>query len=116
MAASEQISRVAPYARRLLDDDYVQDEVDRLFTHLRDSSRRARRTGPTQAATDRRLRNQLTAALAAAAHIARALHEPEPEPPKRHGVRRTVLFATVAGAATVGYRQLTAKGSVQRDG
>jgi hypothetical protein len=45
---------------------------------------------------------------------ARALNQPEPAP-KRHRVRRLVLAATVAGAATVGYRQLTAKGSVQRD-
>jgi hypothetical protein len=114
MPATEQISRLAPYARRLLDDDYVQDEFDRLFTNLRDGSQRARRQGAAQAATDRQLRNQATAALAAATHIVRALNQPEPAP-KRHRVRRLVLVATVAGAATVGYRQLTAKGSVQRD-
>jgi len=116
MPVSEQISRVAPYARQLLDDNYVQDELDRLFTNLRDGSQRARRTGAAQAATDRQLRDQLTAALAAAAHIARAMKDPEPEPPKRHRLRTLTLTAAVAGAAYAGYRQLTAEGSVQHDG
>jgi hypothetical protein len=83
MPASEQLSRLAPYARQMLDDDYVQDELGRLFTSLRDGSQRARRQGPAQAATDRQLRNQLAAALAAATHVVGALKEPEPEPPKR---------------------------------
>ncbi|MFZ0385683.1 MAG: hypothetical protein WAL22_08470 [Solirubrobacteraceae bacterium] len=116
MPASEHLSRVAPYARRLLDDDYVQDELDRLFANLRDGSQRARRKGPAEAATDRQLRNQLAAALAAAGHVARAMNDPEPEPPKRHRVRRVLLVAAIAGAGAVGYRQLTAEGSVRRDG
>jgi hypothetical protein len=115
MPASEQISRLAPYARQLLDDDYVQDELDRLFTNLRDGSQRARRKGPAQAATDRQLRNQLTAALAAAAHVVGALNEPEPEPPKRHRLRTLTLTVVVAGVTYAGYRQVTAEGSVQHD-
>jgi hypothetical protein len=120
MPASEQISRLAPYARQLLDDDYVQDELDRLFANLRDGSqrarRKARRKGPAQAATDRQLRNQLMAALAAAAHIVGTLKEPEPEPPKRHRLRTLTLTVVVAGATYAGYRQVTAEGSVQHDG
>jgi hypothetical protein len=116
MPASDQISRVAPYARQLLDDDYVKDELDRLFTNVRDGSQRVRRTGPAQAATDRQLRNQVTAALAAAAHIVGALKETEPEPPKRHRLRTLTLTVVVAGAAYAGYRQVTAEGSVQQDG
>jgi hypothetical protein len=116
MPASEQISRLTPYARRLLDDDYLQDELGRLFTNLRDGSRRARREGPAQATTDQKLKSQLSAALVAATHIGRALQQPKPEPPKRHRARRVVLVAAVAGAATVGYRQLTANGSVSLDG
>jgi hypothetical protein len=116
MAASQQISRLAPYARRLLDDDYVQDEFDRLFTNLRDGSRRARGKNAAQAATDRHLRNQLTAVLAAAAHIGRALNETEPKPSKRHRLRTLTLTVAVAAAAFVGYRGLTAEGSVRRDG
>jgi hypothetical protein len=115
MAISQQLSTVAPYARRLLDDDYVQDEFDRLFANVRDGSRRLRRQGPAEAVTDPQLRTKVTAAIAAAVHIARALNEPEP-PPKRHRVRRTVLAVAVGGAAVAGYRQLTAGGSVQRDG
>jgi hypothetical protein len=116
MAVSEQISRLTPYVQRLLEDEYLQDEFGQLFTNLRDGSRRARRKGPAQAATDRRLRNQLSAALAAATHIGRVLKQPEPEPPKRHRVRRVVLATVVVGVATVGYRQLTAHGSVHGDG
>jgi hypothetical protein len=113
MPASEQISRLAPYARQLLDDDYVKDELDRLFTNVRDGSQRVRRAGPAQAATDRQLRNQVTAALAAAAHIVGALKEPEPELPKRHRLRTLTLTVAVVGGAYAGYRQLTAEGSVQ---
>jgi hypothetical protein len=115
MPVSEQISRVTPYAQRLLEDDYLQDEIGRLFTSLRDGSRRVRRTGPAQATTDRKLRAQLSAAVTAATHIGRALKEPEP-PPKRHLVRRVVIVAAVAGAATVGYRQLAADGEAPGDG
>jgi hypothetical protein len=116
MLVSEQISRVAPYARQLLDNSYVQDELDRLFTNLRDGSQRARRKGAAQAATDRQLREQLTAAVAAAAHVVAALKEPEPEPPKRHRLRTLTLTVAIAGAAYAGYRQVTAEGSVQQDG
>jgi hypothetical protein len=115
MSASEQISRLTPYAQRLLDDEDVQAEFGRLVRNLRDGSRRARRTGPAQATTDRKLRSQLSAALAAATHIGRALQEPAP-PPKRHVLRRVVIVTAVAGAATVGYRQLTADRSVPADG
>jgi hypothetical protein len=116
MPASEQISRLAPYARQLLDDNYVQDELDRLVTNLRDGSQRARRKGAAQAATDRQLRDQLTAALAAAGHIVGALKAPEPEPSKRHRLRTLTLTVAVAGAAYAGYRQLSADGSGQGDG
>ena len=116
MPASEQISRLAPYARQLLDDDYVKDELDRLVTNLRDGSQRVRRKGPAQAATDRQLHNQVTAALAAATHIIGALKEAEPEPPKRHRLRNVTLTVVVAGDAYAGYRQVTAEGSVQQNG
>jgi hypothetical protein len=115
MPASDQISRLAPYARQLLDDHYVQDELERLFTNLRDGSQRARRQGAAQAATDRQLRNQAAAALTAVTHIVRALNAPEPDPPKRHRLRSLALTVVVAGAAYAGYRQLTAEGSVQHD-
>jgi hypothetical protein len=116
MAVSEQISRLTPYAQRLLDDDSLQDEFDRLFTNLRDGSQRARRKGATQAATDRQFRNQITAALAAAGHIAQALNQPKPKPVKRHRIRALTLTVAVAGGAFVGYRQLTSGDAAQADG
>jgi hypothetical protein len=116
MAVSEQISRLIPYAQRLLDDDYVQDEFDRLFTSVRNGCRRAQGKSVAQAAGDAKLRNQLAAAVAAATHIARALNEPIPTSPKRHWARSLTLVLAAGGVALIGYRQLTARGSVQRDG
>jgi hypothetical protein len=115
MAPSQRLADLAPYARRLFEDDYVQDELDRLFKSVRDGSRRFRRKSAAEAATDPELRAKVMAALAAAAHIARALNEAPSTPPKRHRLRRLVLVIAVSGAAVAGYRQLTVAGSVKRD-
>ena len=95
---------------------YARDAYANSGDNLRDGSQRVRRKGPAQAATDRQLRDQVAAALAAAAHIVGALKEAEPEPPKRHRLRTLTLTVVVAGAAYAGYRQVIAEGSVQQDG
>ncbi len=105
MDASQQLSRLAPYARRLLDDDALQDQFDRAYVNLRDGTKRARGKGAKQAVGDRKTRRQLGAAAAAATQIVRALREPEP--PKRHLGRRILVLSGIAGGAVVGYRQLT---------
>jgi hypothetical protein len=106
MPASDQLSRLAPYAQRLLDDDAVQGQIDRAFSNLRSGAKRARGKGPKQAASDRKTRRQLTAAAVATTQIVRALREPSP--PKRHRGRRVAALSLLAGAAVVGYRQLSA--------
>ena len=103
MNASERIGTVAPYLSRLLGDDYVQDQVREFATDLRQGATRAKRKGAKNAVGDKRVRRQLTAAAVAAGQVVRILREPEP--PKRHPIRRTLAVAMVAGAAAAIYRQ-----------
>ena len=105
MPASEQLSRLAPYANRLLNDDAVQDQLDRAFSNLRGGSKRARGKGAKKAVSDRKTRRQLSAAVMATTQIVRALREPPP--PKRHLGRRLAVVSLIAGGAMVGYRRLS---------
>jgi hypothetical protein len=106
MPASERLSRLAPYARRLLDDDMVQNQIDRAISNLRGGTRRARGKGAKKAVSDRKTRRQFSAAAAATTQIVRALREPPP--PKRHLARRVAALSLLAAGATVGYRRLSA--------
>jgi hypothetical protein len=103
MSATDQISRITPYLERLLRDDYVQEQLGDAVTGLRRSSRRAKGRGATEALKDRRLRNQLSAAAGSLTAAARALTQPEP--PKRHWLRRALLLAAAAGGATLAWQQ-----------
>src|ERR1700729_3465490 len=106
MPASEQLSRLAPYAKRLLDDDSVQNQIDRAFSNLRSGTKRARSKGAKKAVSDRKTRRQLSAAALATTQIVRALRKPPP--PKRHGGRRLAVLSLLAGGAVAGYRRLSA--------
>jgi hypothetical protein len=105
MPASEQLSRLTPYARRLLNDDAVQDQLDRAFSNFRDGSKRARSKGAKKAVSDRKTRRQLSAAAMATTQIVRALREPPP--PERHLGRRLAVVSLIAGGAAIGYRRLS---------
>jgi hypothetical protein len=104
MGASAQLSRLAPYAGRLLEDDAVQQQLDRALANLRSGSRRARRQGARKAARDPRTRHKLSAAATAGLQVARAMREPPPAP--RHTGRRIVVLSLLAGAGTIVYRQV----------
>jgi hypothetical protein len=106
MPASEQLSRLAPYAKRLLDDDSVQNQIDRAFTNLRNGAKRARGKGAKKAVGDRKIRRQLSAAAVATTQIVRALRTPPP--PKRRGGRRLATLSALAGVVLVSYRRLSA--------
>ena len=97
MSATDQISRISPYLERLLRDEYVQEQLGDAVTGLRRSSRRAKARGATEALKDRRLRKQLSAAAGSLTAAARALTQPEP--PKRHWLRRALVLAAAAAAA-----------------
>jgi hypothetical protein len=103
MRTSDWVGKAAPYLDRLLSDDYIQDQVRELVTDLRQGATRVKRKGAKQAVSDKRVRRQLTAAAVAASRAARTLREPEP--PKRHPIRRALGVAAVAGATAAIYRQ-----------
>jgi hypothetical protein len=106
MSATDQMSRITPYLERLLRDDYIQEQLGDAVTGLRRSSRRAKARGATEALKDRRLRNQLGAAARSLTAAVRALTQPEP--PKRHWLRRALLLAAAAaGAAALGLQRST---------
>jgi hypothetical protein len=105
MSAADQMSRITPYLERLLRDDYVQEQLGDAVTGLRRSSRRAKARGATEALKDRRLRNQLGAAAGSLTAAVRALTQPEP--PKRHLLRRALLLAAAAGAGALGWQRST---------
>lgn len=106
MPASEHLSRLAPYTKGLLDDDMVQNQIDRAFSNLRSGTKRARVKGAKKAVSDRKTRRQFSAAAVAATQIVRALRQPPP--PKRHLARRLAVISLLAAGATVGYRRLSA--------
>jgi hypothetical protein len=95
MSGNVQLSRITPYVQRLLQDEYVQDQIGQAITELRRSGRRANGRGATEALKDRRLRQQLSGAAGSLTNAARALRQPEP--PKRHLVRRGLLLGAAVG-------------------
>jgi hypothetical protein len=103
MNASETAARLAPLARRLLDDDYVQEQIAETIGNLRSARRRARGTGATDAVADRRTRRHLVDAATAATNAGRALSAPEP--PRHRGMKRIAVIAILGGAALLVARQ-----------
>ena len=81
MNARGAVVQIAPYVRRLLDDEHVQDEVRELILDARRGAARAQRVGPERAMTDKRLRRHMAAGATAATQIYKAFNEPKP--PKR---------------------------------
>jgi hypothetical protein len=109
MSIAELINRLTPYAGRLLDADYVHEQVTGALSSLRKRSRRANRKGARRAATDPGVLKQVGAAAVAAMEVIRVLQQPER--PKRHRVRMIALVLVAAGIAAVAYRQVAGEGS-----
>ena len=97
MNATDQLSRLTTYVGRLLEDEYIQDQLGQALSGLRNSSRRAKGHSASEAIKDRRLRSQLLDAARSLTEAARALKQPEP--PERHPVRRGLLLTAAVGAA-----------------
>ena len=105
MSATGQISRITPYLERLLRDEYIQEQLGDAVTGLRRGSRRAKGREATEALTDRRLRDQLSAAARSLTEAVRA--QSQPESPKRHWIRGALLLAAVGGGATLAWLRTT---------
>jgi len=96
MTATDQLSRVTPYLGRLLEDQYIQEQLGQALTELRASSRRAKGRKATEALNDKKLRNQLRAAVKSLTSAGQALNAP---PPNQHPERRVAVVLAVASLA-----------------
>jgi hypothetical protein len=96
MTATGQLSRITPYLARLLNDEYVQEQVGQALTELRRSSRRAKGRSASEALNDTKLRTQVSEAITSLGNARRALVKP---PPKRRRLRPALLLTMfLAGA------------------
>jgi hypothetical protein len=111
MSAGGQLSRIAPYIERALEDDYVQDQIRQGVASLRRGAQRAKTNSAKAAVTDQTLRNNLRDA---ASSITAALHTIKAPPPKKHRLRRVLVLATLAGGAVLAWRQINPTGEMGR--
>jgi chemotaxis response regulator CheB len=92
----------APYVRRLLEDEYVHDQLSDAATRLRKAYRRAeRKKKGAKAAEDKKLYAHVRGAAGSLRGAALALQrKPPPKQSKRRG-RKLVLVATLAGGVVL---------------
>jgi hypothetical protein len=84
---------------RLLDDDYVHEQLATAGAGLRDVYRRARRVPPQKAVQDKTLYERVRQTAAALTEAGRrVIGKPKPKPPRR---RRDFLLLVVLAAGAV---------------
>jgi ferric-dicitrate binding protein FerR (iron transport regulator) len=98
MAKTEKAKSVLPYLQRLLEDEYVQEQVREAAVGLRHAYGRAA-TRREQAPEDKKLYDHLRQAATSIRDAAKALREPEP-PPKRRA-RKVLIIGLAAGGAVL---------------
>jgi hypothetical protein len=96
MAKTEKAKAALPYVQRVLEDEYVQEQVREAVIGLRNVYGRAARKR-SQAADDKKLYGSLRRAATSIRNATMALRTPEP-PPNRRG-RKLLIIAVAAGAA-----------------
>ena len=96
--ASDTAPKAGTYAQRLLENEYVQENLAQAAESLRDAYRRAskRRVEPTR---DEKVRRQVRDAALSLREAASALQSGRQKPKKRRGRRVLVVLALGAGAA-----------------
>ena len=95
MAKTDKAKSAVPYARRLLEDEYVQEQLRAAAGGLRAASQRARRE-PSQAPEDKRLYRNLRQAAMSIRNASTALQQPDPKP-KRYLPKVAILALAVGG-------------------
>jgi hypothetical protein len=86
---------------RVLDDDYVHEQIGAAAAGLRDTYRRARRLPPDVAVQDKTVYEHVrTAATGITQAVKRVAGKPPPEPPRRRR-RPLLLVIALAGAVVV---------------
>jgi hypothetical protein len=96
--ASDTSSKAGSYAQRLIENEYVQENLAQAADSLRAAYRRAskRRVEPTR---DEKVRRQVREAALSLREAASALQSGRRKPRKRRGRRVLIVLATGAGAA-----------------
>ena len=106
----------APYLNRMLDDDYVREQIGEALVRGRAAYRRARAKRAAEAVQDKKLMDHATSAAHALQNAVRALAgRPEPKP-KRRGLRTAGLLGAAlaaGGAAAYVDRRQTGDSSLQ---
>jgi hypothetical protein len=98
MAKAKAVKSVAPYARRLVGDDYVREQVSHAAARLGEAAGRvSRKRG--KAAEDKKLYGNLREAATSIRKASLALRRRKPEP-KRRG-RKVFLVLLAGGGAAV---------------
>jgi ferric-dicitrate binding protein FerR (iron transport regulator) len=98
MAKADKAKATLPYMQRLLEDEYVQEQVREAIAGLRIAYGRAARR-PAQAPDDKKVYGNLRRAATSIRNATMALRKTEP-PPKRRG-RKLLIIVCAAGAAAM---------------
>ena len=98
MAASITAAKAGTYAQRLIDNEYVQENLAQAAESLRAAYRRASKRGvePTR---DEKLRGQVRQAAQSLSEAASALKTGRQRPKRRRGRRMLVILAVAGGGA-----------------
>jgi hypothetical protein len=96
--AKKKADSAVPYIRRVLEDEYVQEQLRSAASGLGAVYRRASRQGG-QAAEDKKLYGNLRQAATSIRKASTALQRPKPEP-KRRG-RQVATAALIAGGGAL---------------
>jgi hypothetical protein len=99
MATSKQAQAALPYVQRLVEDEYVQEQLRTAAVRLRDVYRRAARQRG-KAAEDKKLYGNLRQAATSIRNATTALQRRKPEP-KRRGRKVLAIALVGAGAAAL---------------
>jgi hypothetical protein len=99
MAAADAAGRAVPYLERLLENEYVQDQLSEAFGSLRSAYGRASGRKPAEVAEDKKLRRQVRDAVASLREAAGALKTGREKPKKRRRGRVVLLVGVSAAAA-----------------
>jgi hypothetical protein len=100
--AKKQAKATAPYVRRLLEDEHVQEQLRTAASGLRAAYGRVRRQGG-KAAEDKRLYANLRQAATSIRGAATAVQRPKPEPRRR--LQKTAAAALAGGIALFVFKQ-----------
>jgi hypothetical protein len=87
------------YLQRLVEDDYVHEQITEAVSRLHKAYRRAERKKGAKAAEDKKLYGHVRAAAGSIRRAAVAVQRKPPPKPRRRG--RKLLAGAVAGAGAV---------------